>query len=484
MDDVTRDETTEKTNPLAPPLLRPRDFTEAASTLEGNTKDTITPIMESGIHRFIRESIDQAKQNFTPSRATPVSAASKSILPAAPTGNIPPPVSVQPVPAATSIAPPPPLVAPVASTAPKTAPTPSAAAAKAQPSIFLRQARGAMTMPRTETINEIDPATGKPASRIVQDVVPAGVSSQRVDQGQIPDTAAGQLFRKDIANMGDKPNVKASFDATTGRSVVISDPLNRAGGIQGQKPLEGQARANLLDRVGGGGVLRSDQNEVDLLSRMRREGAPGSRGTFDVQRQNAGTVGTAEERNRYVEAGRQIADDQTARQTSLIGAQGKAARGVEAERTAGATAERDAARTYRQTEQEARRDERRSEIEERGRIQAEMKKDSALDKATSESARRSDAMFKEAEIRAEKGDGLGALPQMIDIANASAADKNLDPNIKDYYVLRANTIAQEQARMLAPKLTGEKLVALRNALLKFKGDVNAPEVKALIASGK
>jgi len=264
-----------------------------------------------------------------------------------------------------------------------------------------------------------------------------------------------------------------------------------------QEPVAATAAPSLLkpavppDRMASTPSLQPDFSnalgrtvDTPALSAAQQRAAAGYTNSIKAGWGTPAERAAKQDRMQYDVFGKPVADDAAARQMGEIAAQGEANRAVQAEKTKGELAGAESARTYRQTENDQRNAERRYEIEERGRVQAESKKDLAIEKSQNESARRNDVMFKEAEAMVEKQEGLAALSKMVDISHAAASDKNLDPNIKEYYVMRANTVAQEQARAMAPKLTGEKLVSLRNALLKFKGDVNAPEIQSLIASGK
>ena len=305
---------------------------------------------------------------------------------------------------------------------------------------------------------------------------PAGLGTRPVEESDIPSTAAGNLFRRDVAGIqdfaGKKANVRGIFNATNGSSMAYQVPESVANQTKPAAPLDEQQRANIISRVGGGGVLSSNDQERATLDRMRTMGAPGSASTRDRQAQ-------AEERRNILS--RQQAGESLSRQKELIGVQAEGQRGIEAEKGLSALgveqARGQSAVDVAQRALESQRlsladqrEERRNQLamtmqsHEQARQQAfQNKQETAMDKAHET---RWQGAMKTLESNPDT-----AIPMMIAVARE--AHVNNSPMADDYNDQLLNVVAiPHVAGMVKPGTDPKMVDAMARAFLRANGDIS------------
>ena len=321
-------------------------------------------------------------------------------------------------------------------------------------------------------------AEGQPNMR----VMPAGVTTQPANLNDLPVNERTQQFRADVAGVEQTPgarNVKAFFDAGTGKSMVVADPNNTLGvnsevqapvnllrnpGNQQQADQSAAALASPMGQaITNRGVLRATPEEVNLLSRMRGGIPPGSYSPKDRAAQ-------AESRNRLF----QTADEANTRQQRLaeIAAQSAGSLAVEEAKGKSLVGQAEQARMGAETNlaatQEGRREARDAQFFQQRMLQDERLSNKNLSQADTALAKR----FYDIEDAVAAGDPSGPLRQLKTLVESTPASSPMKKVMLDSMKGALTT----KVNKLAPKADNATQKALFVALGNAGGDENDPTV--------
>lgn len=378
---------------------------------------------------------------------------------------------------------PPPLVKPIAPTQ-KQAQTPPVP--PAQPATATAT-NAATTAPATNAPRLLAPQSTIGGNSRMS---PSGFQNLPATNSQISLLKGGKEFLGDVADIqqyaGPNQQVKGAIlprqDGLPSSSVAYVTNKNP---VADAKPLEGQARYDLLNKVGGGGVLRSNQTEVSLLDRMRREGARGSASNRDQAAQAQG-IQMQQQVQQYDMFGKRMAADQAAQQQQLIEAQGRASAMPAAEQARGAigaaTEQAKSAQSSLQAAQEYRKEEKDSDRQARLQLALQTSYERQGQRATEAESKRhlSQSNTFEKAFSQETMDPVKQLGQLSGVVQ-SMKDAN-HPDWKTHRDTVFQTIALPMATQIAPKATPQQQDAIAKVLVGNGGNVNKlpPELLSLV----